>query len=102
MADARRRLREGQLRRGGGGGWGRRAGGGAAAGMRSRRLHVAAKMDKVFQEMNLRSFDQCPRYSISAVEFSPQAANGSGTQTEMPIVESRQYLRAIQLSAAAQ
>ncbi len=36
------------------------------------------------------------------VEFLPRAADGSVTQTEMPIVEVRQYLRDIETSAAVQ
>jgi hypothetical protein len=60
---------------------------------------IGRKMDALIQEMNLRSDHGT---AFLPVEFSPQAADGSNTQTEMLIVEVRQYLRAIQLSAAAQ
>jgi hypothetical protein len=60
---------------------------------------ISRKMDALLQEMNLRSDHGT---AFLPVEFSPQAADGAQTQTEMPIVEVRQYLRAIQSSAATQ
>ena len=60
---------------------------------------IGRKMDALIKEMNLRSDHGT---AFLPVEFSPQTADGSETQTEMPIVEVRQYLRTIQLSAAAQ
>ena len=60
---------------------------------------VERKLDKLLMEMCLRS-DQGTAFL--PFEFSPRAADGSETQTEMPIVELRQYLRDIQLSATAQ
>jgi hypothetical protein len=60
---------------------------------------VERKLDKLLMEMCLRS-DQGTAFL--PCEFSPRASDGSETQTEMPIVELRQYLRDIQLSATAQ
>ena len=60
---------------------------------------VERKLDKLLMEMCLRS-DQGTAFL--PCEFSPRAADGSETQTEMPIVELRQYLRDIQSSATAQ
>ena len=60
---------------------------------------VERKLDKLLLEMCLRS-DQGTAFL--PFEFSPRAADGSETQTEMPIEELRQYLRDIQSSATAQ
>ncbi len=60
---------------------------------------VERKMDKLLMELCLRS-DQGTAFL--PYEFSPRAADGSETQTEMPIVEVRQYLRDIESSATAQ
>lgn len=60
---------------------------------------ISRKMDALLKEMNLRSDHGT---AFLPLEFSPQAADGSETQTEMQIVEVRQYMRAIQSSAAAQ
>ena len=60
---------------------------------------VERKLDKLLMQMCLRS-DQGTAFL--PCEFSPRAADGSETQTEMPILELRQYLRDIQLSATAQ
>ncbi len=60
---------------------------------------VQRKMDGLIQEMSLRT-DQ--GNAMLPFEFSPRAADGSETQTEMPITEARQYMRDIRSAAAAQ
>ncbi len=54
---------------------------------------VEQRLDTLLQEMNLRSDIGT---AMLPFEFSPRAANGSETQTEMPIVDTRKYLRDIQ------
>jgi hypothetical protein len=49
---------------------------------------IGRKMDALIKEMNLRSDHGT---AFLPVEFSPQTADGSETQTEMPIMEVRQY-----------
>ena len=60
---------------------------------------VERKMEGLILEMDHRSD---VGNAFLPVEFSPRAADGSVTQTEMPIVEVRQYLRDIEASAALQ
>ncbi len=60
---------------------------------------VERKLDSIVQEMNLRS-DQ--GRAFLPFEFSPPAADGSHSQTEMPIVEVRAFLCDIKSSAVAQ
>ncbi len=60
---------------------------------------VELKMDTLLREMSLRSDHG---YVFLPFEFSPRAADGSDTQTEMQIADARQYLLDIQSSAAAQ
>ncbi len=60
---------------------------------------VELRLDTLIREMYLRS-DQGTAFL--PFEFSPRAADGSETQTEMPIVEVRQYLGEIKSSATAQ
>ena len=60
---------------------------------------IQRKMQALIDEMSLRT-DQ--GNAFLPFEFSPRAADGSATQTEMPIVDARKYLRDIKSSAAAQ
>ncbi len=60
---------------------------------------VEQKLAKLILEMDHRSD---VGNAFLPAEFSPRAADGSVTQTEMPIVEVRRYLREIQSSAASQ
>ncbi len=60
---------------------------------------IERKMDVLLQEMHLRT-DQGTAFL--PFEFSPQAADGAETQTEMPIADVRRYLGDIKASAAAQ
>jgi hypothetical protein len=60
---------------------------------------VQRKMDGLIQEMSLRT-DQ--GNAMLPFEFTPRAADGSETQTEMPITEARQYMGDIRSAAAAQ
>jgi hypothetical protein len=60
---------------------------------------VERKMERLILEMDHRSD---VGNAFLPVEFLPRAADGSVTQTEMPIVEVRQYLRDIEASAALQ
>jgi hypothetical protein len=60
---------------------------------------VERKMEGLILEMDHRSD---AGNAFLPVEFSPRAADGSVTQTEMPIVEVRQYLRDIEAAAALQ
>ena len=60
---------------------------------------VEQRLHSLLQEMCLRSDHGT---AFLPFEFSPRAADGSETQTEMQIVDARQYLRDIQSSAAAQ
>jgi hypothetical protein len=61
---------------------------------------VERKLDMLLQELSLRS-DQGTAFL--PFEFSPPATDGrSQTQTEMPIVEARQYLRDIKSPATLQ
>ncbi len=60
---------------------------------------VERKMEGLILEMDHRSD---VGNAFLPVEFSPHAADESATQTEMPIVEVRQYLRDIEASAALQ
>ncbi len=60
---------------------------------------VERRLDAIIQEMDLRS-------DVGNVflpfEFSPPAADGCQTQTELPIVEAREFLQTIKSSATAQ
>ena len=60
---------------------------------------VQRKMDGLIQEMCLRT-DQGS--AMLPFEFTPRAADGSETQTEMPVTEVRQYMGDIRSAAAAQ
>jgi hypothetical protein len=60
---------------------------------------VERKMEGLILEMDHRSD---VGNAFLPVEFSPRAADGSVAQTEMPIVEVRQYLRDIEAAAALQ
>ncbi len=60
---------------------------------------VERRLDNIVQEMNLRSDHG---NVLLPFEFSPPAADGSETQTEMPIVDARAFLRELKSSAAAQ
>ncbi len=60
---------------------------------------VEQKLAKLIMEMDHRSD---VGNALLPAEFSPRAADGSVTQTEMPIVEVRRSLREIQSSAASQ
>ena len=60
---------------------------------------VERRLDTLIQEMSLRSDHGT---AFLPFEFSPPAADGSETQTELPIVEARLFLREIKSSAAVQ
>ncbi len=60
---------------------------------------VERKLDSIVQEMNLRSDIGS---AFLPFEFSPAAADGSHSQTEMPIVEVKAFLCDIKSSAVAQ
>jgi hypothetical protein len=60
---------------------------------------VELRLETLIQEMRLRS-DQGTAFL--PFEFLPRPADGSDTQTEMPIADVRRYLRDVQSSSAAQ
>jgi hypothetical protein len=60
---------------------------------------VERRLDNIVQEMGLRSDHG---NVLLPFEFSPPAADGSETQTELPIVEAKAFLLQIKSSAAAQ
>jgi hypothetical protein len=60
---------------------------------------VERKLEALLRELHLRTD---VGNAFLPFEFSPAAAEGSETQTEMPIVDARQYLRDLQSSAVAQ
>jgi hypothetical protein len=60
---------------------------------------VQRQLDSIVQEMNLRSDEGS---AFLPFEFSPPAADGSHSQTQLPIVEVRAFLCDIKSSAVAQ
>jgi hypothetical protein len=60
---------------------------------------VEHRMGNFIREMHLRSDHGT---AFLPLEFSPRAADGSKTQTEMPVVDARLYLRDLKSSASSQ